>query len=391
MGDVLPLRRAQAVAHRAAFLGQVLEKNGVAPGRRVSAEQRHQAPALHRRRHGQPRQFQNRWREVDVRRQPLLHPPHPRGRRARIHDDERYAHGILVQIELRREPMFAVVVAVVRGEDYHGVFLQLQPAKLRENPADGPVDSGDQPISVQNVTLAAGRIGEEGEPMVTRIPGRLRIGRGQPDKFRETHGGRHGESHVPVEIAQLRVRLQRVVRRKETDGEAKGRRRAGALLQKLHRLVALDAGQVRPVLALGKVVSLARVTLEHGEVRRREPAGLTLDDDAKLADEPRAIPGLAQSHRITLRPSLRREGPVVKIATVASLDAPGEGARPAGHADGAGDEKIPKSHPPLRQRIEVGRLDDRIAAAAEVVVTLVVGQEDEEVGAGILPWPRNRP
>ena len=76
---------------------------------------------------------------------------------------------------------------------------------------------------------------------------------------------------------------------------------------------------------------------------------------------------------------VRWRGGVRKGEAVAAFIDASEIARPAGGADRAGAECVCEADAICGKPVEIRGLDDWIAGAAEQVVALVVGQEEEDV------------
>ena len=99
-----------------------------------------------------------------------------------------------------------------------------------------------------------------------------------------------------------------------------------------------------------------------------------------LADVTRAITCLLQDREVRRRAELGIErpglGPVQMPPFVAAREQTGA-ADPAGRRR---DKGVLKTHALGRQTIDVGRLDNRVAGAAECVVALIVGEEQQNVG-----------
>ena len=58
----------------------------------------------------------------------------------------------------------------------------------------------------------------------------------------------------------------------------------------------------------------------------------------------------------------------------------GEDRSPAGTANGRSDESVVKDHSVSGQLIEIGRLNDLVPHAAQVVEPLIIGQHEEDIG-----------
>ena len=61
--------------------------------------------------------------------------------------------------------------------------------------------------------------------------------------------------------------------------------------------------------------------------------------------------------------------------------APGDDAGPIGRADRVGGKHALKAHTTLRQTVDVRRLDDRVAIAAQGVRTQLIGGDEQNVGS----------
>ena len=99
-----------------------------------------------------------------------------------------------------------------------------------------------------------------------------------------------------------------------------------------------------------------------------------------LAKEPRAVALLPEQIRIKAG---HRLGPCqfpVPWRPVAAASLSGEDARATDPANRLAHECVLKPHPPAGELIEVGRLDDRIAVAAEACRGLIVCEEENDVG-----------
>ena len=82
----------------------------------------------------------------------------------------------------------------------------------------------------------------------------------------------------------------------------------------------------------------------------------------------------------------QRRGEVVDPVTPHVLA--GQDRSPARTADGRGDKGVVEDHSIGGQLVEMGRLDDRVAHAAQVVEPLIVGQQEENIGPGLLAGRR---
>ena len=167
----------------------------------------------------------------------------------------------------------------------------------------------------------------------------------------------------------------------EADGEAERLAVLRRTTQETQGLLAHEMIEVRAIFALRKVVTLSREAVEGIKVGARQTLREPSDRDSELADESGAVARLLEHHGIAPQPVLGGEMAIVKVAAVAALDPAGEVTRAAGHADRAGDKEAREAHPALRQGVEMRRLDDRVAKAAEIISAQVVGEQEEEIGA----------
>jgi hypothetical protein len=96
-----------------------------------------------------------------------------------------------------------------------------------------------------------------------------------------------------------------------------------------------------------------------------------------LADQRRAVAGLGQ--QVGESDRLERQGNAVAASAMGRRHAPGHDRAAVGHAHRCCDVGALEALPGAGQRVDVRRLHDRVAVAAEVVGSVLVGDEDQEV------------
>ncbi len=141
-----------------------------------------------------------------------------RVRRLRLGPDERHAHDALVLLgALEQQTVIAEMVAVVGGEDRHGVVGLAAIAQRRQHAADGVVDAGDHAAGQRMGFLRFARRGadrahaiEIGRALRPRVDHRLHMRRRRPVVAGERF--RHGELLRPVHVPVFAGRIERMVR-----------------------------------------------------------------------------------------------------------------------------------------------------------------------------------
>jgi len=106
--------------------------------------------------------------------------------------------------------------------------------------------------------------------------------------------------------------------------------------------------------------------------------------DVVLAVVARAVTGFAEPEGKRGRevgPAQRRALLAPERETVAAHRKAGENRGPADHANRGGDEGVPEADARFGQRVQFGRLEERLARHGQLVVPLVVGEEEDEVRA----------
>ena len=93
------------------------------------------------------------------------------------------------------------------------------------------------------------------------------------------------------------------------------------------------------------------------------------------------IAGLLQQLREGLLRAVEHHRVVDLPVTMAVL--PGQQHRPAGSTDRIGAETTLEAHPPRRQPVDVGGAVNHAAIGADGLVAVIVGHDENDVGAGI--------
>ncbi len=322
---------------------------------------------------------------------PLGNPPGVRG-------DERDLDRLLEEVEREGGVAFAVhavvphVHAVVAGEDDQRPLPQSVRFKPVEQAADVAVHGGDG-----------------GEVAAERFaPRRLRtdrdVERSDPGGGRQTVGERRERAVAEIAVVQfggVLVALPGRMRGRVVDAQVKRRGVAAARVDPVQRVVGEDVGDVarfldhavaadhrcavvRPA-SLGvdgpvfepllRVVGVAHVPFaaEAAAVAgRRQQVGV-----AGLIRQ--VLDPLAAAGRFVFRERVAGGKPVVDA--VLRRDAPRQEGGSGGGADGAGAEEIREPVPRRRQTVEVRCLDFGVARAAHRPGAMVVGENEEDVGA----------
>ena len=106
-----------------------------------------------------------------------------------------------------------------------------------------------------------------------------------------------------------------------------------------------------------------------------------------LSDIAGKIPRFSQDDRIGLLPRcFRNSGAGIKINAVSAFILAKKIADSAWRANSAGDRSIFKKHPVLCQLVDMGGLNHGIAHASERISSLVIGQNENDIGT----FSRNR-
>ena len=208
----------------------------------------------------------------------------------------------------------------------------------------------------------------------------------------------HIVGEIGIQGFEFRVRLDRVVRFVGPHREEERLRGVAFFLQPRDRLADDERRGVALQRAdrLAVADEIARVLVRRaGVVLRGHPpvvaviARLRLREIVEQAVE---MPLAAMAGRVAraLEQSRQRDLARAQVRDTALGDpgvdavskrrAPREQRRARRTADGAGGVTLRQPHALLRERVEVRRLDDRMAVAREVAVAEVVGEEEDEVG-----------
>ena len=147
-------------------------------------------------------------------------------------------------------------------------------------------------------------------------------------------------------------------------------------LQEIQRLVANHPCEVSLVSTdLMDVLALPRKSLEVVELILRQIAANTV-----LADKRRPIPGPTETARIAACMQAFRHGRRKIVRTMAACVEPGEDRRSRWSTQRGCHEVVFEQDAFAGQPVHVGCLDDGIPSGAQHVPTLVVGNEDDDVG-----------
>jgi hypothetical protein len=137
---------------------------------------------------------------------------------------------------------------------------------------------------------------------------------------------------------------------------------------------------LRQVVALGlrvqEVAALPREALEEVKRVRRQFAS-----DTVLAGEPGEVARVPQQRRVGGRPILPLDGGGEIRRTVAARVQPGQDACPAGTAYRGGDERVLEAGAFRTELVQVRRVDEAVARAAQRVPALVVGEQQHDIRA----------
>ena len=377
------------------MLEQVLAVEVRPPVSGRALQQRRQAPALHRLGDLAPGQVDDGGGDVDVEHHTGRPGPPPGLVQAGIGHDQRHPDRVLIQQPAVAEAPLAEEHAVVAGEDDDGVVGRAEVVQLLHHPAQHHVDAADHPVVALHVGLEQLGGAEPGPPPLPVLAAADEVGLA----FDEVGPGRWrcGDDRVAVEVVDaggpdvLLGVVVLAVGGVEADRQAEGAAALGPPpAQEVDDLVAGDVGQVAPaavgpaleVVVRPPVLEVVEV-VEHGA----EGGRLGLDVhvavalDPELADEAGGIAGPLQHRRIGQRPQAGPERRGAEVEPMAAPVHPGEKAGPAGPADRGGDEGVLEQHAPAGQGVGVGRLDDVVAGRAQRRPVLVVGEQEQDVGA----------
>jgi len=379
VANVLVLLGADRFAAGNPIGGELMLVKELAPPRHCLAlHKRQEALALHALGQLDAGHCQDGGGQVDAQRH-LLDPAGAEpGRQPRVIDHQRHADRQLVGQPLPGEAPFAQVEAVVGRVDDDRVPVQPPLAELLDDPPHLEVHAGDQPVMVLDHRLIHLRRGKAAVPAdpVKRPAEELGLGleerRGPQLRRRDgDFGVQRLQLGIGDELARVAVLY---VRGLETEGKAE-RPIRGHAVEKLHRLVAHQSGQMnRLPVDLVFVLVLPR------------PAAIVVEQfcgrlaHAPLADEPDIVARPLQQRRIDPRQLIRRQAVAEAPVVVPGGILPGDDARAVGHTDRGRHEGVVEHHALLGQAVDVGRVDDPVAHAAERVPALIVGQQKDDVG-----------
>ena len=298
----------------------------------------------------------------------------------RAGDDQRHAHGMLVEVLLTDEAMRTAGHAGIRGEDddrIGGVGRSI----------DGVEDAADLDVEEGDVTIILG----QHRPDVS-----LLAGPGQQLLVADDHLA-VVERVLRQEVRRERDRGRRIIDREPFRHDVRVMRTVEGKIRE-ERLLAILRLQERQGLVGGLFAEVLRTDLARSQFAGREQvAGRRLERIHHPADEEGL--GLLEGLRDRRRAIMPLAGGEVSVARRAEGAGPGlvlqqllvdlrqraarQQHRPRRHAGralvAALHVSAGESHAPLHEPIEVRGLDDRITQRRDGVGALVVGEDEDDV------------
>ena len=306
------------------------------------------------------------------------------GGKAGVADDEGYADGLFVGDPFAPKAVGSAHGTVVRGEDDDGVLVAAGLAKGFHDASDGGVDAGDEVIAGADVVEeflvgivrplavlgAVEGLAEEGGELFEGLAG-VTVGGLDGGVF--VAAGAVGIHAVPGAVGFLEI---------EGDAEGFG---GGGGGEELDGFFGHEGGEV----ADGAVDGL----LEIHRLREAEPvvelgfwqgegfAGTGGTADGVLAEEGGAVALAAEDGGVSFGElgGGERSGEIGDA--VAAHVLAGENGRAAAAADGGGDEVVAEEDAVFGESIDVGRFDNGVAVAAEVIEALIIGLDEQDIRA----------
>ncbi len=125
-------------------------------------------------------------------------------------------------------------------------------------------------------------------------------------------------------------------------------------------------------------IEVRALSLEAHPVMKTGPRRF-VDAHVPLADERVVVAGLFQLPRKGLQPVAERRVIAVVDHAVHMRILPGEERRPAGRAQRRGDERVAKGDALVRNAVDIGTLDERVADAAQLIPAQVIHEDEDDV------------